>query len=402
MKHKIIIVGGGFAGIQAARKLSRFSFNDAEVALISNKTYFEYYPGLYRVVTSASPIEVAIPLSDVLPPNVDIINDVVHIIDPIKKEIIARDNVYKYDSLILALGSELNDFGIPGVSEHSYTFRSVKDALKIKQAISNLVLSCPRSGLPESCYQVVVIGGGPTGVELAGDIVSHLEDLVIKTGISKNVVQVNLVDAGPRILGALPEEVSRIATKKLEDLGVIVRNNIKISRITENSVVAGDFVIPARLVVWSGGVKPNSLYQSIPNLTLSKNGKVVVDEYLRALPYEDVYVIGDGANTPKSGLAQTALTDGLYVAHVINRGLIGIKPKKYKSKFTAHAIPIGTKNGVVSIGPLTFSGRIAYWLRHFIDFDFFSGWLSLPKMLDLFWDGYKYRKLHEGDEEPTK
>jgi NADH:ubiquinone reductase (H+-translocating) len=401
MKHKIVIIGGGFAGIQAARKLARFSFNDSQITLISNKTYFEYYPGLYRVVTSASPIEIAIPLSDVLPKNVDIINDVVHIVDPIKKEIICRDNIYEYDTLILGLGSELNDFGIPGVKEHSYTFRSVKDALKIKNAISNLVLSCPRSGLPEACYQVVVVGGGATGVELAGDIISHLEDLVEKTGVSKNVVQVSLVDAGPRILGNLPEEVGLIAKRKLEKMGVVVRNDIRISAITQNSVIAGELVIPARLTIWSGGVKPNSLYQTIPNISLSKNGKVIVDEYMRALPYENIYIIGDGADTPKSGLAQTALTDGLYVAGVINNGLIGIKPKKYKSKFVAHAIPIGSKDCVFSVGDLTFSGRLAYLLRHFIDFDFFAGWLSLPKMLDLFFDGYKYRKLHENDEERT-
>ncbi len=389
---KVIVVGGGFAGIETMKSLVRQK--GVEPILFSDKSYFEYYPALYRIVTGASPIEVCIPVSDLIPKE-NFVNEKISKINPELKEVETESGKkYSYDKLILALGSETAYFNLPGIENLAFGFKSVREATKLKNHISSLFEEHehPTKNELVSHFHIVIVGGGPTGVEVAGDLATHMKRLAHKYRVHESFITIDLIESGNRLLKTLPEKVSAKVLKRLRKLGINVFLNREMISEEIEQVFLKDMSLKAKTVIWCAGASINRLYNQIPGIILDGR-KVKVDSILQAEGLKDVFVIGDGASTPFSGLAQTAIYDGEFVASNIKREVSGKKMIAYKPKKTAFAIPVGVDWGVLSYRKFAMFGLPAYLVRHLIDFIFFSGWLKPAKLFGVFIEGWKYRRI---------
>lgn len=380
-KTKIVIVGGGFAGVRTALDISK-RYPSAHIVLVSDKTHFEYYPRLYRVVTGKSPLEVCVPLSDIFEgTGVRVSSDRITRIDKENKFAIASSgSEYKYDFLVLALGSETTYFGIPGVEEYSYGFKSINEALKIKKNLHSIIANHKVSTLKEmkENLHIVIVGGGASGVELAGEIVSFMKKICRSHKISGGLVRVDLIEAGPRILSQMPEDVSKKIEDVLKSSGVnVMTGRVVVKRDSEN-IYLKDETIKAHTLIWTAGTMPNKFYKEL-GFEYDKKGRVLVDEYLQVKGYENIFVIGDGASTPFSGLAQTAISDGEFVAKVIDSKILSERLPKYKPKKVAYVIPVGRKFAVFVWNKFKMYGVLPWILRYMIDFMYFSSILSFFK-----------------------
>lgn len=393
---RVVIAGGGFAGIEAARKIKQCAGDDLAVTLISNKSYFEYYPALYRLITGASPIEVCVPLTDMVPEGVEIVLDTVTAIDISAKKVTCSGGaVYEGEYLVLALGSETTYFGLPGLSTLSFGFKSAKEAMNLKRHLHLLFADHASPDVREMVahFHIIVVGGGPTGCEVAGDLVSYLEMLARHYGVDPSFITVDLIESFSRLVPALPEKASAKILHRLHSLGVNVFLNRRLESEEVESVFLKDMTMKSKTVIWTAGTKIHSLYESTPGITFSDKKRVLVDEYMQVVGHENVFVGGDAAATAYSGMAQTALYDGRYIGEQILRDFHGKLLKPYVPKKTAFAIPVGTGWAAVIIGPFRFYGAFAYFIRHIIDFMYFSKILSLPKLFSLFFEGWKYRSV---------
>ncbi len=391
-KKKVIVVGGGFAGIETMKNLIKEKGIDP--VLFSDKSYFEYYPALYRIVTGASPIEVCIPIKDLIPKE-NFVNEKISKINPETKEVeTISGQKHKYDYLVLALGSETAYFNLPGIENLAFGFKSVREATKLKNHISELFEEHehPTKNELVSHFHIVIVGGGPTGVEVAGDLATHMRKLANKYRVHESFITIDLIESGNRLLKALPEKVSAKVLKRLRRLGINVFLNREMISEEIEEVFLKDMSLRAKTVIWCAGASINRLYNEIPGITI-ENRKVKVGPSLEAEGLKDVFVIGDGAGTPFSGLAQTAIYDGAFIASHLARLSRGAKVLVYKPKKNAFAIPVGINWGVVSYKNFAMFGLPAYLIRHFIDFMFFSGWLKPAKLFGVFIEGWKYRRI---------
>ncbi len=399
-EKKIFIIGGGFGGIQTAISLAKKNIQNTRITLISDRDNFQYYPGLHRIVTGASPIEVAIPLMDIIPKKVELIIDAVTNIDLANKKVITKNGKeFIYDTIVIALGSETNYFNLPGIQDLSFGFKSVEEALNLKNHLVSLFEEHNHPDQSElvSHFHVIIVGGGPTGVEVAGDLGSFMMDLAKQYKVDPSLITIDLIEAAPRLLMMLPEKVSARALARLRNLGINIFLNRTMEKEEIEEVYMKGMSIRAKTVIWTAGIQLNKLISSIAGLQLSPKRRVEVNEYLEAKGgsniFSDVFVVGDVANTLFAGMAQTALHNAKYVAGVIDDRSRNKIPKIYKPKKVAFSIPVGVDWGVFNMGKIHLYGFLAYMIRHAIDFIFFDEILSTKKLFGLFFKGWKYRKF---------
>ncbi|MDP3993354.1 MAG: FAD-dependent oxidoreductase [bacterium] len=391
-RHRVIVVGGGFGGIRAAQHLARHS-DEFDITLISDKPHFEYHAALYRVVTGRSPLEVCIPLSTIFEDSpVKIIEDTIQTIYPKTKQILGQDgSKYRYDSLILALGSENAYFDIPGLKEHSFTLKSINDALHLKRHIHEIFIDAAialKNGQRQPIH-LVLVGGGPTGVELSGELAVYARQMAAHHHLDPNTIIIDLFETSDRLLGMLDRNISKMAFERLHRLGVNIFLN---TPITENRIEAAylaDIKLKTKTLIWTAGVMTNRLYAKIKGLTFNNRGRVLVDLSMQAKGVDGVYVVGDAAASIYSGMAQTALYDGVFVAESIRRKLHGRPLATYLPNQPISAIPIGPGWAIVVTKSGIYSGRLGWVLRRLADFRFFCSILSLPRALLAFADGYR-------------
>lgn len=385
---KITIVGGGFGGVKAALELSKNKKN--HITLISDKPDFQYYPALYGTATGRSHLQSWVPLGKILAnrTNVDVIIDAIVKIDPQSKSIIgSSETVYEYKLLILALGTITTYFGIKGLDTYAYGIKSADEIRKLKQ---HLYHSMFEERTIEKDY--VIVGAGPTGVELASALREYIERLAADYHLPKKKVQINLVEAAPRVLPRMSEATSRRVQKRLKSLGVKVMTNQKVEEQTADALIVNGKSIKSHTVIWTSGVANSPFYQAnAEHFVFAKNGKVVVDEHMRA--FKDVHVIGDNAFTPYSGLAQTALHDAIFVANNLERKQAGKKRKLYQAKLPPVVVPVGEDWAVFEWHKLRVSGRAAALLRIAADMIGYSDILPLGQALGV----WRAQKVMEDD-----
>lgn len=391
-KKQIVIVGGGFAGIAAALRLEGKQIPNTKIVLLADRPHFEYHGALYRTVTGSSPLEVCIPLRDIFKgKHVEVLEDKVSSIDKATQTVHGSSgSKYHYDYLVLTAGSVTNYFGIPGLEEYSYGMKTVPEALKLKQHITETLLTCKidfTNKLEQICdAHFVVIGGGATGVELAAEIIVYAKKLAGEYGIDPSLVSVDLIEAAPKILPALPASFTNRIEHHLRGLGVNVFLNRSIEREECESVFMKDMQLKARTVIWTAGVRANDLYAST-GLVVDKRGKAEVDAQLCAKGETNIFVGGDGANTVRSGMAQTALQHGKHIAEVI-AALIQIKkPPELKEGEPIYAIPSGPGWAGVRWGTFQLYGRIGWFLRRSADMMVFVNVLPLREAIMVFRTG---------------
>ncbi len=331
---------------------------------------------------------------------VEVIEDRISEINREEKTLLgASQSRYHYDYLILGLGSETNYFNIPGLKEYSYGMKSITEALRLKQHITEALLTC-KIDFTNKTEQIcdahfVVIGAGATGVEMAGALAVYARALARGYGIDPSLVTVDLVEAAPKILPALPSLFTNRIEHHLRGLGVNIFLNRSIEREECEEVFLKDMKMKARTVIWTAGVRANSLYEAW-GLPIDKRGKVEVDEHLRLKENQAVFVVGDGAATKFSGWAQTAMYDGKYAAMVIARSIEELSevqpPEKahlpaYAPTMPWNAIPAGKEWAGVLIGTMQFYGRLGWWLRRMADLRIFMGILPWAKAWQAFKNG---------------
>jgi NADH:ubiquinone reductase (H+-translocating) len=319
--NHVLIVGGGFAGTKAALELSKVP--DCKVTLLSDHSHFRYYPGLYHTATGGKRQGSRIRLSTILEDRgVRFVKGRAKTLDREKKEVITEDGKnLPYDQLLLALGNVTNYFGIKGLAEYSYGIKSTEEVERFKKHIHQ---QFAETGEPDLNY--VIVGGGPTGIELAGALPDYLHHVMKKHGIADRKLHIEIVEAAPQLLPRLPKDVSAAIAKRLTDLGVEVLLGTAVQGETGDMLMAGDRPLKSKTVVWTAGVTNHPFFKD-NGFKLTDRGKVEVDEYLQAEP--DIFVLGDNANTPYSGMAQTALYDGRFVAKNIQRQMDGALPEAY-------------------------------------------------------------------------
>lgn len=394
-KTRILIVGGGFGGVAAALTFDRARRPDLEITLIANKPHLEYHAALYRVVAGRSPLEVCIPLAEIFRRRrVKTIIDEIIALDPAAQSAAGSSGRrYDYDYAILGLGSETDYFNIPGLAQFSFGFKSIKEALRLRQHLHELFAACASNGTPTEqkicLLHFVVAGGGASGVELAGELAGYLKRLAAHYRLPRHLITLDLFEAAPRLLPALPEAVSTLAARRLRALGVNLFLNRPLVKEAAEQIVVRGLTAKTETVIWTAGIKLNSFYRQIPGLSFDPRGRVKIDEYLRAEGQERIFVIGDGAATPYAGMAQTAIADGRAVAENIIRRAAGQPLVPYRPKKPAYAIPIGRGFALTIFGPLTIAGRPGWWLRRLADLRYFLSILPPGKALTVFRHGQK-------------
>lgn len=384
----IYVVGGGFAGIRAALDLADLVPKNTEITIVSDKHHFEYYPRIYRVVLGASPREVCIPLHTIFKnKRVNIVNDQITGVNLDSKTLTGKSGVeYKYDDVILALGSETAYFGIEGVQERSFGFKSIEKALALKNHLHkmfDIYMSAQKEDIISQLH-IVVVGGGPSGVELAGGLIAYLHRLALHHSVKNEFITIDIVEASANLVPTLPVEVSTHVNEQLHKLGVNIFLNRSLVKEDLEVITMKDMSMRSHTVIWTAGSRTNHLFESIKGLKLFRNGRVIVDGYLRPEGFENVYIAGDSAHTPYAGLAQTALYDASYIARSINADIRGKGMKKYTPKKVAYAVPVGKGWAAVSIGPMKIYGWFGYIVRELVDLDFFMKILPVRKALRIF------------------
>lgn len=370
---KIVIVGGGFGGIRCALDLAAKRLPKVKIILISDKPHFEYHAALYRVVTGRSPLEVCIPLREIfLHTTVELVLDTVVSIDAGRKEVRGSSGArWRPDILVLALGSETAYFGIPGLQKLSFGFKSITEALELKRHLHEVVDVCRRKRKDRRCdARIAVIGGGPSGVELAGELVVYMKRLSRFHGLDPRVIKLELIEAAGRLLPALPSSVSHLALERLQRLGVKVRLNQTVVREEVKRLFLKTRSMQTGTVIWTAGTKPNHLFASIKGLALDTRGRVIVDRWLQAKGHSGLYVLGDAAATQYTGMAQTALNDGSFTAESIAGKILGQTLQPYRPHRPMYAIPIGPGWAIAIIGSQKFSGVLGWGIRRLADLRF--------------------------------
>jgi NADH dehydrogenase len=358
-KQKVVIVGGGFGGIMAALKLSAHS--QFEVTLISDQPNFRYYPTLYHAATGGKLAASSIPLEEIFKKRkIELIIDSVTGLDRKNKTIKGKTKHYDYDTLILALGVVTNYFGIKGLREYAFGIKTIEEAQRLRDHIHKLLVEKRK---PDLNY--VVIGGGPTGVELAGSLPQYIKHIMAAHNLTDHKINVDLVEAAPRLTPRMPVHYSRALAKRLRGLGVKLYLGETVKAETADELEFSASKLESHTVIWTAGVT-NHPFFSDNKFSISKRGKVVVDDFLAA--EDDIYVIGDNAETPYSGMAQTAIYDARTLSSNLLRQTNGHLPKRYKAKQPAYATPVGPGWGAILWGRVHTYGRLGWWLRSAADF----------------------------------
>ncbi len=369
-KKNILILGSGFGGVESARMLGKYS-RYFKVTIVSDSDRFLYYPALYLLTSKIKTHFSSLFVNQMVPPTVKIINAKITGLNASEKKVVTEKGEISYDILIVALGSSTLDYGIPGVMEHMRHFRNYKDAEELREIIKHHLDT-------DRIEPVIIIGGGPVGIELSAyiasiDEVSHRPD---------GHPHIMMIEAMPRIAAQLSERVANVISRRLLKIDVSLCLDTKVlsydGKILKTS--KGDFI--SDTVLWSAGLGGNKLLKDFG--PVDKRGRLLVDEFLAVSSLPDVYAIGDASSTVFSGLAQTAIADGEFVA----RNIILIeekrKPKKYNPPNVAYAMPVGHFWAVVSFGPIIISGWLGHLIRQAIDYKYLLthlSWKALKKEL---------------------
>jgi NADH dehydrogenase len=358
-KLRVVIIGGGFGGVKAALELADDS--RLQVTLISQQTDFRIYGTLYRVATGGTKDLSSIPLTEIFQgKSVQIIHDSVQQIDRKAHTITTKvKHVVAYDALIIGIGVQTNYFGIKGLEQYSFGIKTITDAEELKQHLHKQLLT---ENKPDLNY--VVVGGGPTGIELAGALPSYIRKISKQHGLEPRKFHVDLIEAAPRLVPRMPKDMSRSIARHLRKLGVKLYLGTAVQAQTIDSLMVRDKPIRSHTVIWTAGVANHPFFAK-QGFQLARNGRVRVDQFLQAEP--GIYVIGDNADTPYSGMAQTAIYDGKFVAHNIQRIASKVDPLPYHAKKPVYVLPAGPRYAAVLWGRFRLYGLLGWLLRRAAD-----------------------------------
>jgi NADH:ubiquinone reductase (H+-translocating) len=402
-KPNVVVVGAGFGGLEAARKLAKLP---VRVTLIDRKNHHTFQPLLYQVATAGiSPGEIAAPIRWILRgrKNVEVLLGEVVGFDLQKKTVHLADLEVHYDYLIVAAGARHSYFGHDQWEPLAPGLKTVEDALEMRRRVLlafELAERQAAAGEPPSDLNFVIVGAGPTGVELAGTL-AEIARRVLRdefVSIDPKRTRIILLEGGPRILPAYAPDLSQRAVKQLQKLGVEVRAPAMVTRIAPGAVWVGEERIPATVVLWAAGVAASPLGKEL-GASIDRAGRVLVNRDLSIPGHPEVFVIGDLAALKDEhgnllpGVAPVAMQQGRYVAKAISRDLKKVPRQDFHYLDKGSLATIGRAAAVAQIGKLHISGYLAWlgWL--FVHIMFLIGFRNrLIVIIQWFWSYITYER----------
>ncbi|SDQ31083.1 NADH dehydrogenase [Pseudoxanthomonas sp. CF385] len=400
----VVIVGGGFGGLWATRALDGAP---VRITLIDRHNHHLFQPLLYQVATAGlSAPDIAAPLRHILRKqrNVEVrLADVASVVPHDKQVVLADGNALAFDYLLLATGATHAYFGHDEWAAHAPGLKTLDDALQLRR---HLLLAFERAEAENdpakraAWLSFAVVGGGPTGVELAGTL-AEIARHTLKNEfrhIDPSQARVRLVEAGPRVLASFPEALSEKARLQLEKLGVEVATGTPVSHIDDDGYRLGDVFVPAKTVVWAAGVAASPLARTL-GVPLDRAGRVHVQPDLSVPGHPDIFVAGDLASftsdgRPVPGVAPAAKQMGGHVAAVLRARLAGRpSPAAFRYRDYGNLATIGRMAAVVDFGRLKFSGLLAWWFWLTAHVFFLIGFRNrLVVLLNWFWAYWSYQR----------
>jgi len=288
-KTKIVILGGGFAGLEAAFTLKGLLGSSAGITLIDRSPYHYFIPSIHEIISGkVEAQQIRIPLRTMLAPaGVDFLQEEVLALDSGGHQVSTETAVLDYDYLVLGIGAENNFFNIPGAAERAYRFRSAENAERIRRELARIMAD-------ESCaYTVMIAGGGTEGVEVAGEVVDAVEKGCGRDTLLSGRVTIELIEGQDRLLPGFPDRVRGFAGEYLMKRGVTLTTGSRIIEVRQDSVVLdGGAIRPMSLLIWTGGIQPPKLITTL-SLPKDPSGWLKVNEHLQAFDDDRVYGVGD-------------------------------------------------------------------------------------------------------------
>ena len=363
---RVVIVGAGFGGLAAARKLSQQK--DINVTVVDKHPYQLFSPLLYQVATGGLPEDdIAYPVRAAIPGVSFRKGEVTKVNSNSKSITLADQSTIEYDQLVLATGSTGTTFGVPGVQENALQMKSILEARVIKKQLLGMYEEVEAGHKPKESLKVVVIGAGPTGVEVSGAVAELQKSMKHEFPNIYKMASVTLVEAGPRVLPMFHEKSSKHAQSELEDIGVVVKTNSAVDRMYETDVhLKSGEILSGGTLIWAAGVAAYQTWTSLGET--DRSNRIKIDENLQTSA--GIFVIGDGAHLQFKGnplpmIAPVALQMGKHVAKQIMslKNNKPLSPFKYTDK--GQMATIGRRRAVVEMpGGLRMHGTIAWltWL----------------------------------------
>ncbi|HEX6536776.1 MAG TPA: NAD(P)/FAD-dependent oxidoreductase [Gemmatimonadaceae bacterium] len=404
-RPRVVILGGGFGGLQAAKHLARA---DVDVLLIDRTNHHVFQPLLYQVATAVlAPSDIASPIRHLLRKqrNTTVLLADVQRVDPDRRVVIVDGGRREigYDYLIVATGTRHSYFGHDEWERFAPGLKSIEDAREIRRRFLLAFENAEKEDDPEKRVEwmtFVIVGGGPTGVELAGilpDVTRHTMRADFRR-IDTSKTRIILLEGGPRVLPTFPEHLSERARRDLEELGVEVHTGALVTRIEKDAVWVGDQRISTRTVFWAAGNAASPIGRSL-GAPVDRVGRVKVEPDLSVPGHPDVFVVGDlavlrtdGEEVP--GVAPAANQEGAHAARNIVRELRGEPRLPFRYFDKGNLATIGRHKAVVDLGRIRLAGYFAWWFWLFVHILYLAGFRNRLSVL-LEW-GYSYLTYQRG------
>jgi NADH:ubiquinone reductase (H+-translocating) len=400
----VVVVGGGFGGLYAARVLAG---KPVRVTLLDRRNHHLFQPLLYQVATAAlNASDIAAPLRSVLrrAENITVLMAQVDRVDLADRCLVLDRGEIRYDAVILAVGASHSYFGHEDWEQYAPGLKSLEDALEIRRRVLLAYELAERehdAAEREALLTFVVVGGGPTGVELAGALAEIARRTIARDfrSIDPTAARVLLLEGGPRVLAAFPEPLSRRAQESLERIGVEVRTRSIVTQVTADAVWLGGEQIRTRTVLWAAGVAASPLNRTL-GVALDRSGRVSVEPDLsipghpEAFAIGDMSVVRDTSGTALPGLAPVAMQQGARAADNVLRRLSGRPTRPFRYHDRGIMATIGRAAAVADIRGLRLSGLIAWLAWLLVHITFLIGFRN--RLLVLFEWAWAYVSWHRG------
>ncbi|MCC5816680.1 MAG: NAD(P)/FAD-dependent oxidoreductase [Leptospira sp.] len=375
-KKRVVVVGAGFGGLQVVQKLA--NNNSIDIVLIDKRNHHLFQPLLYQVATAVlSPADIAIPARSLTndDENVRVIMGEVNKVNFKKKTIqYNQGSEIDYDYLILAIGAKTSFFGNDSWEKYTLGLKNLKDALAIRRKLLVSFEEAEIANDPVAARKLlnyIIVGGGPTGVEMAGSIAELSYQILKKDfrNIDPRLAKITLIEAGPRLLSPFHPDLSEFTKKKLEKRGVKVRLNSPVKKIDKKGVHLENEILESNTIIWAAGVQGTAFAERL-GLGMDRSKRILVDQECRVKDIDSVFALGDAANfsegleRPLPGVSPVAMQQGRYIADWILRDIKNKPKKPFQYKDKGSMATIGRNDAVAEVGNLRMKGYMGWlaWL----------------------------------------
>jgi NADH dehydrogenase FAD-containing subunit len=402
-RPRIVVIGAGFGGLSVAMRLARV---DADVTVIDRRNYHLFQPLLYQIATAAlSPADIAAPIRGILSgqANTEVILGTVTGIDRAGRAVLIGQRRISYDQLVIATGARAAYFGHDDWAMLTSGLKSIEDATTMRRRILvafERAEDCEDEAERLRLLTFVIIGGGPTGVELAGALAELAKAALARDfrHIDPTTARIVLIEAGPRLLPGFPPSLSAAAAAALTRLGIEVRPGAKVTRIDPCGVLLSGERIDSRTLIWAAGVAASPAAEWL-GVTSGRGGRVSVEADLTLPGHPEIFVIGDtaevrGPDGTLAGIAPVAKQEGAYVARVIAARLAGRPiPAPFRYRDFGKLATIGRREAVVDFGRLRLTGRLAWFAWGAAHIYFLTGFRNrMTVAIDWLWSYLTYQR----------